>query len=143
MPTGQVDAPRLPGRSRMPRARSGERGSVSVETMILLPLLFLFMFLAVQGGLWFHARSVALGAAQEGARVAGAESSSAAAGAAAAASFVADAGGEGVLLGASTTGSRNATTATVTVTGEAQSVIPGWTPGIVQSASVPVERVTG
>ena len=40
-------------------------------------------------------------------------------------------------------GTRTATTASVTVRGVALSVIPGWRPTITQSASVPVERITG
>ncbi len=111
--------------------------------VILLPVVFLFMFMALQGALWFHARAVALGAAQEGARVASAAGSTGVAGAAAAADFVADAGGAGVLIGSGVNATRDATAATVTVTGNAHTVIPGWAPAIQQSASVPVERITG
>ena len=111
--------------------------------VILLPVVFLFMFMALQGALWFHARAVALGAAQEGARVASADGSTGSAGAAAAADFVAEAGGDGVLVGSGVNATRGATVATVTVTGNAQTVIPGWAPAIQQSASVPVERLTG
>lgn len=131
------------GRALRHRRVQGERGSASVELVILAPVLFLLMFAAVQTGLWFHARALALGAAQDGARVAAAESSTAGAGAAAAASFIADGGGETVLVGSAAVGSRTATTATVTVTGTSPSVIPGWAPGIVQTASLPVERITG
>ncbi|WP_114905374.1 TadE family protein [Ornithinimicrobium murale] len=120
-----------------------DAGAASVEMVVLASFLFMFTFAVVQGGLWFHARSVALGAAQEGARVAAAESSSGGAGAAAAADFVADAGGGGVLLGAATSGTRTATTATVVVTGQSQSIVFFWDPTIVQTASVPVERITG
>lgn len=122
---------------------AGERGSVTIQMVILAPVLFLFLSMAVQAGLWFHARSLALGAAQDGARVAAGESSTAGAGAAAAADFVAQGGGNGVLKGASASGARSALTATVTVSGTAPSVIPGWAPTIVQSASFPVERITG
>ncbi|WP_298891667.1 TadE family protein [uncultured Serinicoccus sp.] len=123
--------------------RSTERGSVTVQMVILAPVMFLFLFMAVQAGLWFHARALALGAAQDGARVAAAEDSTAGAGAAAADDFLTAGGGDGVLQGAGTVANRSATTATVTVTGQAQSLIPGWAPAIVQSASVPVERITG
>ncbi|WP_083652677.1 TadE/TadG family type IV pilus assembly protein [Serinicoccus sp. CNJ-927] len=44
---------------------AGERGSASVQIVILAPMLFLFLFMMVQSGLWFHARSLALGAAQD------------------------------------------------------------------------------
>jgi Flp pilus assembly protein TadG len=119
-----------------------DRGASSVEVVVFLPLVFLLLFAMVQGGLWFHARAVALGAAQEGARVAAAETSTAGAGIAAATSFIADAG-TGVVLNPVVAGSRTATTATVTVTGKAQSLVPLLNPSVAQSASFPTERVTG
>lgn len=130
-----------------PRQRVGmggaDRGSVTVQMVILAPVMFLFLFMAVQAGLWFHARSLALGAAEDGARVAAGEHASAGQGAAAAADFIASGGGNDVLRGATVSGSRTVEVATVTVTGSAPSLIPGWAPEIVQSASFPVERITG
>jgi Flp pilus assembly protein TadG len=127
------------------RARTAvqpERGSSSIQMVILMPALFAVMFLGMQGALYYHARTVAVAAAQEGARIAGSENGTAADGTAAASSFVTDAGGNDVLPGASVTGDRSATTATVSVTGTSLSVIPGWSPAVTQSASVPVERIT-
>ena len=91
---------------------------------------------------FYHARTVAIAAAEQGARAAGARGGTVAAGTTAAGDFVATAGGDGVLKAASATGSRTPTTATVTVTGQAMSVIPGWTLTITQSATMPVERLT-
>ena len=119
-----------------------ERGSTSVQMVILMPVLFSVMFLGLQAALFYHARTVAIAAAQEGARAAGAETGSASDGIAAATSFVAAAGGSDVLENASVSGSRSATQATVTVRGVALSVIPGWSPIVQQSATVPVERIT-
>ena len=124
------------------RSRRDERGSVSIELVILLPALFAVMFLGMQAALFYHARTVAIAAAQEGARAAGGENGQAADGVSAASSFIADAGGDDVLTGTSATANRTATRVTVTVTGRSLSVIPGWHPEIVQSASLPVERVT-
>lgn len=134
-----------PNSARHRRARLGgaERGSVTAQMVILAPVMFLFLFMAVQAGLWFHARSLALGAAEDGARVAAGEHSSGGAGAAAAADFLASGGGDDVLRGAAISGSRTADIATVTVSGSAPSLIPGWAPQISQSASFPVERITG
>jgi Flp pilus assembly protein TadG len=123
-------------------SRRSERGSATIELLILLPALFAVMFVGMQAALYHHARTVAIAAAQEGARVAGGEEGSKAAGAAAATSFVVDAGGDDVLAGATITVSRTATTATVVVKGVSLSVIPGWNPTVLQSASTPVERVT-
>jgi hypothetical protein len=100
------------------------------------------MFLGMQAALFHHARTVAIAAAQEGARAAGAESGRESDGVGAATDFINEAGGDDVLTHASSTADRTATTATVTVTGYSLSVIPGWTIRITQSASVPVERLT-
>lgn len=110
--------------------------------MILLPALFTIMFLGMQGALFYHARTVAIAAAQEGARATGAENGRESDGVGAANDFIAEAGGKDVLTNASASASRSATTATVTVTGFSLSVIPGWRVQITQSATVPVERLT-
>jgi Flp pilus assembly protein TadG len=124
------------------RPQRDERGSVSLELVILLPALFAVMFLGMQAALFYHARTVAIAAAQEGAKTAGGENGKETDGASAASSFVVEAGGDDVLTGATATANRTATTVTVTVRGHSLSVIPGWNPLIVQSASVPVERLT-
>src|SRR3954453_23547247 len=107
------------------RAGRNQRGSASVELVILLPALFAVMFLGMQAALFYHARSVAIAAAQEGARAASAESGTQSDGVAAADAFVSDAGGDDVLSGVSVTADQTATTVTVTVTGNSLSVIPG------------------
>lgn len=122
--------------------RRDEGGSVSVELVILLPVLFAVMFLGMQAALFYHARAVAIAAAQEGARAAGGQNATATDGVSAAKAFLTDAGGNGVLSGASATANRSATTVTVVVTGHSLSVIPGWNPVVAQSASLPVERLT-
>jgi len=134
---------RAPCRRLIARTAAGrERGSSSIQMVMLMPALFSIMFLGMQGALYYHARTVAIAAAQEGARAAGSQNGTAAEGVSAASSFVSDAGGKDVLPGAHMTGGRSATTATVTVTGTSLSVIPGWSPAVSQSASVPVERIT-
>jgi len=110
--------------------------------VIMLPLLFSVMFLGLQAALFYHARTVAIAAAQEGARAAGSETGSASEGIAAASAFVAKAGGPDIIEGTTVSATRSTTTATVTVRGTSLSVIPGWSPGIAQSATVPVERLT-
>jgi len=129
-------------RGRRPRRRRGERGSVSIELVILLPVLFAVMFLGMQAALYYHARTVAIAAVQEGARAAGGEQGKTSDGIAAATSFVDDAGGDDVLIRASASANRTATVATVTVEGHSLSVIPGWSPVVRQSATVPVEKLT-
>lgn len=119
-----------------------ERGSVSIQMIVLMPVMFLVMFTGVQAALYYHARAVAIAAAQEGAREAGSENGSPGSGEAVARGFISQAGGSDTLAGSSVSGSRSATTATVIVTGHSLSVIPGWKITITQSSSVPVERLT-
>jgi Flp pilus assembly protein TadG len=127
---------------RAPARLANDRGSATLQIVVLMPALFLLMFTGMQAALIYHARTVAIAAAQEGARNAAAQYSSATAGDIAAEQFIASAGGQDVLRGVTVTTSRDATTASVVVTGTTMSVVPGWTPRIVQSASAPVERVT-
>lgn len=122
--------------------RRTQRGSVSIEMVLLMIGLFALLFLGLQAGLYYHARSVAIAAAQEGARDTGSQTGSQASGIAAAERFISQAGGPGVIHSTKVAGSRTATTATVTVTGLSMSVIPGVNVEITQSASVPVERLT-
>ena len=122
--------------------RSRERGSVTVELIILLPALFTVMFLGLQAALFHHARAVAIAAAQEGAHAAATEHGRQSDGITAATTFIADAGGTDVLTTSRATATRSATTVTVTVRGRSLSVIPGWSPRVVQTASLPVERLS-
>ncbi|NNM48285.1 pilus assembly protein [Knoellia sp. DB2414S] len=132
--------PRVAGR-RLPEG-GREGGSASIQMVFLLPVLFSVMFLGMQAALYYHARTVAIAAAQEGARAAAAETGTTNQGTRAALDFVADAGGDNVLTGVVASGARTVTTATVTVRGRSLSVIPGWAPLLEQSATAPVERLT-
>jgi Flp pilus assembly protein TadG len=124
------------------RRTRGERGSVAIQMVFVLPALFAVMFLGVQASLYYHARSVALAAAEEGAREAAGQTGSRESGVAVAKAFLLDAGGEDVMTDTNVTGTRSAITATVTVTGTTLSVIPGWKGTVTQRASMPVERIT-
>jgi Flp pilus assembly protein TadG len=133
---------RSPARSSSRSRQGDERGSASIQLVILLPALFAVLFVGMQAALYYHARTVAIAAAQEGARAAGAEHGHEADGVQAANHFIDEAGGHDVLPGASASATRTATQATVTVSGFSLSVIPGWDVRITQSATVPVERLT-
>lgn len=114
----------------------------TIQYVVLMPALFLLLFLGVQIALFYYARSVAIGAATEGARTAAAEAATHGDGEAAAWSFLA-AAGEDSLRQAAVSATRTATQARVTVTGTSMSVIPGWEPVITQTVAAPVERATG
>src|SRR3546814_13619390 len=81
----------------------------------------------MQAALYYHARTVAIAAAQEGARAAGAETGSESRGVDAANAFIDDIGND-VLQQAIAQAERTATTATVVVEARSLSVIPGWSP---------------
>ena len=119
----------------------GERGSSSVEMVIALPLVLSVLFLAVQAGTWFHARSIALASAQSGARTSAMLNSSLEAGLSSARSFATDVGGT-TLTGVTVTGDRTATSTTVTVTGHSVRLVPFMDVTVSQSATLPVERYT-
>lgn len=120
--------------------RASERGSTSIEMVILLPALFALMFLGMQAALMYQGRAVALAAAQEGAREAASETGTAVSGIRTAESFVAMS--TTGLSSVTVVGRRTATAATITVSATTLSVVPGWRPTITQSVSLPVERVT-
>ena len=57
----------LPPRSCTRVAPWGERGSASIQMVILMPAMFAVMFLGMQAALIYHARTLAIASAQEGA----------------------------------------------------------------------------
>jgi len=132
-----------PQRMHGQRWGAGDRGSASLELVVVFPVLLLLMFGGIQGALYYYGRSIALAAAQEGSRSAAAQNGSLGAGNAAAITFITRAGGTDVLQGSQVSSSRSATDATVTVHGSSLSILPFWGgPTITQSASAPLERLT-
>lgn len=124
-------------RSRLPR---GERGSISVQMVVIMPLMFLIAFTGLEAGLYFYGRSAALSAATTGARAAAVEDGTTADCQQAAASFLASLGD--VLTNPKVDCVRTATAVTVRVSGDTLSVIPGWTPVAAQESVQQVERLT-
>lgn len=125
----------------MPRKRKTgrERGSVTIEMVIIFPVLLIVLFGSVQTGLWFHNRNIAMTAAQEGARAAAAYESTSAAGQESADNFATAAGGQDPTVTVSKTG----TLVTVTVSLEGFALLPGLIPlKVEQSATMPLERIS-
>lgn len=117
---------------------NGEQGSSTVELVIATPLLLLLVMGIIQFGLLWHAQHVAQAAAAE------------AVAAARAYNVAGDAGrqrgdqvlsqlGAGVLPHASISVSREGGEAAADVSGQAESIIPGWHPGVHAHASAPLE----
>ena len=117
-----------------------ERGSATVELAVLMPLLLATLFGGIQAGLVFHARHIAIAAAQEGAREASAYQASLPDGISTATTVATDWAGT-TLTGLHVTGQRTATRVSITVHGAATSLLPGMTWPIEQTASFPVERL--
>lgn len=103
----------------------GEAGTSAVELVLLTPMLFVAVFLIVQVGLVYHARHVALAAAREGARIARAADTTAPTTDArtGALSYLARIGPQ-LISHPTVAVTRTASTATVTVTGRAVSILP-------------------
>lgn len=122
--------------------RRADRGSATLEITVLAPVLLLVVFTTIQVGLWSYARSLALGAAQEGVAVGRAYGSSPQSGQLRAEQFLTARAGDS-LLGSQVRTTFSATTLRVEVSGRALSVLPG-VPGLPvrQAAEGPVERVT-
>lgn len=120
-----------------------ERGSSTVEAVILFPVFLLLIFAAVQAGVFFYGRSAALAAAQQGLQAGRVENGTTSAATDAAQRFIHSRGSGGALLNNVTiTPSRTVDTTTVTVSGTVPSLIPGATFTVTQSASGTVERIT-
>lgn len=116
-----------------------EDGSSTVEVVIVFPLLILTLMLVFQFAFWYHARHVALAAAEEGARAARVDTGTAAAGAARAERFLGDLG-PSVMVNPKVSASRNLDVARVEVSGQARNVVPGLRLPIRQASQGPIER---
>src|SRR5699024_5969718 len=117
------------------------RWSSTSQMGSILPVLCSAKLLGMQAALMYQGRTLAVAAAQAGARDAAARRGTLAQRVSTGDPFLSSS--HAGLSGTSVTGSRTSTRADITVTTYTTSVIPGWTPKITQSASMPVERVTG
>ncbi|MFC0039560.1 TadE/TadG family type IV pilus assembly protein [Actinomadura rayongensis] len=113
---------------------------MSLEFLIVFPSVLLAVLVALNAGLWFHARNIALSAAEEGVRVARTHAEPGD-GVQAARRFAIESG-DGILIQPKATLGGNADTVEITVTGEAVSLVPGLTLSISQTARAPRERFT-
>lgn len=130
----------VPSNRSSPRRYGRDRGSATLETVILWPAVFLLIFGIVHAGIWFHARNIALTAAQEGARTASMNNGDG--GAERAAEFISSAGSESILSVRTITQSARADDVTVTVSAASTTLIPGWMIDVTQSSTAPIRRWT-
>jgi hypothetical protein len=115
-----------------------DRGEVSVQVVLLTPVLLLLVLVVVQAALWYHAAQVADNAAADGAATAARLGAGAAAGSAAAAGFVSEAGSQLVEAHVAADGTTMVATATVHV----PHVLPGWPDTVTRRSAAPIERLT-
>jgi hypothetical protein len=133
---GQAFRPRLiRGRKIL---RRNDSGSHAVEFAIVAAPLLIVTFMVLQAALVFHARSMALAAATQGAQVARGYNSSLTAGKNKAESFLGTVGTG--LEDPEVEAEESVTDVTITVRGEAISIIPFLTFEVAQTASGPKER---
>lgn len=125
----------------MTAVKRQDSGAATLETVIVFPAVLLLTVGAMQMGLWFYARTVCLGAAQEAVRVAATFDGTVGAATAVGDTFLGRVG-HGLVDHALVTVTRSADTATVTVTAQSLSIVPLWPIDITQSAHLPVERET-
>ncbi|MER5696028.1 TadE family protein [Streptomyces mirabilis] len=115
-----------------------DRGATALDFSMVVPLAFLLLFTLIQGGLWFHGRSVAHHAAQQAVDAQRAYDAATGAGAAAASDYLARMGGS--LTGASVHVDDDGNTVSVQVEGSVINLVPGWTGHVSQSVQAPVEK---
>lgn len=116
-----------------------ERGETMVQTVIVAPALFLLIMGVIQVALIAHAQNVAEAAAQEGVTAARKFNATAADGQMKATAALA-ALGPRMFTGRKVIVDRTTATATVTVTGRALTIVPGFSRTIAETSSGPVER---
>lgn len=116
-----------------------ERGSVTVETALLLPAVVLFMVAVLQFALYYHGANVATAAAQDAMRAARVETGSTSAGEARGQEVLARAAGS-VFDDVDVNVSRSDRSVRVVVEGSVASLLPGVHLHVTRTSEGPVEQ---
>ena len=140
-----VSHPAVTASQPAPRRRHEreERGASVLGLMIIVPVVLLAIFAAVQAALVFHAQSIVEAAAQDGLRAAQAYNGSQADGQRVASQLLAQAGGDGLITGSSVSVERGSEVVRVEVRGQVVTLVPGWSRSVSGIAEGPVERFVG
>ncbi|MEV0623981.1 TadE family protein [Nonomuraea sp. NPDC050404] len=118
-----------------------ERGSATLEAALVYPAVLLLVLLTMNTALWFHARNLAMAAAQEGLRAGRNHGSSPSAGQSTAERFIRQTSGS-FLTSSKVAITRHADTLEVSVSGQAISLVPLLTLTVTQVARAPIEKWT-
>lgn len=122
-------------RSRM----RGDRGNANIEHVLIYPILLLFIFAIIQTAVYFHARNMALAAAESGVRE-GRIAASAQVGADTAQDYLDQVANQTFTDVSVSSAGSSPTEVQVTVTGTVPSLFPGlWDLDVSQSARGPIE----
>jgi Flp pilus assembly protein TadG len=116
-----------------------DSGALTLSYVIVFPAVLVALLFIVQAALYFMAHNLALAAAQQGADVAREYNSTDGAGSAAALSMIRQ-GGSGMLETDRAVTSRTGNTVTVTVSGQAWSLVPGLPVVVSETVQEPLER---
>lgn len=119
------------------RVERDDAGEVSLQSVLLTPVLLTLVLLVVQMALWLHAVQIADNAAADGVDVARRYHATDGDGAAAAEDFVS--GSHSQLLGNATV-SRQGNRVVVTIGVHVPQIVPGWPTSVHRSASGPIEE---
>ncbi|MBK8458804.1 MAG: pilus assembly protein [Micropruina sp.] len=111
-----------------------------MQLVLMLPVLMLLVWAAMQAAMFFYGRTAAISAAHTGAAAAAAATGSTSDCRAAAGAMLDQVGD--AIRDVRVDCQRTPTRATATITGSILSVVPGWTATITHTASAPVERLT-
>jgi Flp pilus assembly protein TadG len=116
-----------------------DSGALTLSYVIVFPAVLIAFLFIVQAALYFMAHDLALAAAQQGADVAREYDSTDGAGSAAALSLIRQ-DGSGMLEFERVIATRTGTTVTVTVSGQAWSLVPGLPVIVNETVQEPIER---
>jgi Flp pilus assembly protein TadG len=123
--------------ARRPRRATRDGGEVSLQTVLLTPVLLALVLVVVQAALWLHAVQIADNAAADGADAARRYLATDADGVAAASDFVT--GSRSQLAGPPTV-QRLGDRVVVDVVVRVPAIVPGWATSVHRSASGPIEQ---
>lgn len=123
-------------------SRRGEQGTVTLEAVLVYPLVLLIAWVGMQLALVYLANRVALASAEEGARAARARAGTVTAGEQRAHRYLGVLG-TGLLAAPTIRVVRTVDTVTVQVSGQAQRIVPGIPVRVTQAVQSPTERFRG
>jgi Flp pilus assembly protein TadG len=129
---------RLARRTEILTSLSDERGAVTLQNVIVAPILLLMFAVFLHFGILLHANNLAQAAATSAYNAARNYNASSSDGSAAGLAILSQSGSP--ISGASVVVNRNATVVTVTVTGQAPSFVPGVNTAVDVTVTGPVER---